>query len=78
LRAPNQRNLRSEAELREASGYAGQPRDFDHLVRILDQWFDALAAHSAKGLPLAKENIVDEQYVAVGPLLPLRLLMGNP
>jgi hypothetical protein len=31
-----------------------------------------------EGLPLAKENIVDDQYVAVGPLLPLRLLMGNP
>ena len=28
--------MRSEAELREASGYAGQPRDFDDLVRILD------------------------------------------
>ena len=29
--------MRSEAELREASGYAGQPRDFDDLVRILDR-----------------------------------------
>ena len=28
--------MHSEAELREASGYAGQPRDFDDLVRILD------------------------------------------
>jgi serine/threonine protein kinase/formylglycine-generating enzyme required for sulfatase activity len=28
--------MRSEAELREASGYAGRPRDFDDLVRILD------------------------------------------
>src|SRR5262249_22437600 len=28
--------MRSEAELREASGYAGQPRDFEDLVRILD------------------------------------------
>ena len=29
--------MRSEAELLEASGYAGHPRDFDDLVRILDR-----------------------------------------
>ncbi len=29
--------MRSEAELREASGYAGRPRDFDELIHILDQ-----------------------------------------
>ncbi len=28
--------MRSESELRDASGYAGRPRDFDDLVRILD------------------------------------------
>ena len=28
--------MRSDAELREASGYAGRPRDFDDLIRILD------------------------------------------
>ena len=28
--------MRSEAELREASGYAGRPREFDELIRILD------------------------------------------
>ena len=28
--------MRSEPELREASGYAGRPRDFDDLIRILD------------------------------------------
>jgi hypothetical protein len=28
--------MRSEAELREASGYAGRPRDFDDLVHVLD------------------------------------------
>jgi hypothetical protein len=28
--------MRSEAELREASGYAGRPRDFDDLIHILD------------------------------------------
>jgi hypothetical protein len=30
------------------------------------------------GLPLAKENVMDHEYIAVGPLLPLRLLMANP
>ena len=28
--------MRSEAELRDASGYADRPRDFDDLIRILD------------------------------------------
>ena len=29
-------------------------------------------------LPLAKQNLVDHEYIAVGPLLPLRLLTANP
>jgi hypothetical protein len=29
-------------------------------------------------LPLAKQNIMDHEYIPVGPLLPLRLLMANP
>jgi hypothetical protein len=29
-------------------------------------------------LPLAKEDMLDHEYIPVGPLLPLRLLMGNP
>ena len=28
--------MRTEAELREAAGYAGRPRDFDDVIRILD------------------------------------------
>ena len=31
-----------------------------------------------EGLPLAKQNLMDHEYIAVGPLLPLRLLMANP
>ena len=31
-----------------------------------------------EGLPLAKENVMDHEYIAVGPLLPLRLLTANP
>jgi hypothetical protein len=28
-------------------------------------------------LPLAKEGMLDHEYIPVGPLMPLRLLMGN-
>jgi hypothetical protein len=30
-----------------------------------------------ESLPLAKEHMLDHEYIPVGPLLPLRLLMGN-
>jgi hypothetical protein len=30
------------------------------------------------GLPLAKQSLMDHEYIAIGPLLPLRLLMANP
>src|SRR5206468_303011 len=34
---------------------------------------DVTEAHAIMdGLPLAKQNIVDHEYIAVGPLLPLR------
>ena len=29
-------------------------------------------------LPLAEEDMLDHEYIPVGPLMPLRLLMGNP
>jgi len=29
-------------------------------------------------LPLARQNLMDHEYAAVGPLLPLRLLVANP
>ena len=29
------------------------------------------------GLPLGKENLMDHEYIAVGPLLPLGLLMAQ-
>jgi hypothetical protein len=31
-----------------------------------------------EGLPLGKKNLLDHEYIAVGPLFPLRLLMANP
>ncbi len=31
-----------------------------------------------EGLPLGKQNLMDHEYIAVGPLLPLGLLTANP
>jgi hypothetical protein len=31
-----------------------------------------------EGLPLAKQDLIDHEYIAVGPLMPLRLLMTKP
>jgi len=31
-----------------------------------------------ESLPLAKENMLDHEYIPVGPLLPLRLLLADP
>jgi hypothetical protein len=40
---------------------------------------DVAEAHAImEGLPLAKESLLDHEYIAVGPLFPLRLLMANP
>ena len=30
-----------------------------------------------EALPLAKAQLVDEDYIAIGPLVPLRLLLAN-
>ena len=30
-----------------------------------------------ESLPLAKEHLLDHEYIPVGPLMPLRLLVGN-
>lgn len=31
-----------------------------------------------ESLPLARGNMLDHEYIPVGPLMPLRLLLGNP
>ena len=48
------------------------------VVLLLDTRDVAEAQTIMERLPLAKEEIVDHEYIAVGPLLPLRLLMANP
>jgi hypothetical protein len=30
-----------------------------------------------ESLPLAKEHMMDHEYIALGPLMPLRLLLGS-
>jgi hypothetical protein len=40
---------------------------------------DVAEAHAVmEELPLAKQNLMDHQYIAVAPLMPLRLLLANP
>jgi len=40
---------------------------------------DVAEAHAIMdGLPLAKQNLVDHEYIAIGPLSPLRLLFADP
>src|SRR6476661_5783631 len=48
------------------------------VVFLLDTRDVAEAQAIMEGLPLAKQNLMDHEYMAVGPLLPLRLLITNP
>jgi hypothetical protein len=47
-------------------------------VFLLDTRDVAEAEAIMEGLPLAKQHLLDHEYIAVGPLLPLRLLMAKP
>ncbi len=46
-------------------------------VFLLNVWDVAEAKSIMDSLPLAKANLLDHEYIPVGPLLPLRLLMRN-
>ena len=46
-------------------------------VFLLNTTDVAEARSIVESLPLAKENILDHEYIPVGPLIPLRLLMGS-
>jgi hypothetical protein len=48
------------------------------VVFLLDFRDVAEAQANMEGLPLAKQNLRDHEYIAVGPLLPLGLLTANP
>jgi hypothetical protein len=45
-------------------------------VFLLNTGDVAEAESIMESLPLAKENMLDHEYIPVGPLMPLRLLMG--
>ena len=46
-------------------------------VFLLNAGDVAEAESIMESLPLAKENMLDHEYIPVGPLMPLRLLMSN-
>ena len=46
-------------------------------VFLLNTLNVAEAKSIMEALPLAKENMLDHEYIPVGPLMPLRLLMRN-
>ncbi|TWC00424.1 muconolactone delta-isomerase [Bradyrhizobium macuxiense] len=48
------------------------------VVFLLDAKDTAEAHAIMEGLPLSKLDIMDHEYIAVGPLLPLRLLVTKP
>jgi hypothetical protein len=48
------------------------------VVFLLDARDVAEAQATMEALPLARQNLMDHEYIAVGPLLPLRLLVANP
>ena len=47
------------------------------VVFLLNTRDVAEAQSIMESLPLAAENILDHEYIPVGPLLPLRLLLGS-
>jgi hypothetical protein len=46
-------------------------------VFLLNTGDVAEAKSMMESLPLAKEGMLDHEYIPVGPLMPLRLLMGS-
>jgi hypothetical protein len=46
-------------------------------VFLLNTGDVAEAKSIMESLPLAQENMLDHEYIPVGPLMPLRLLMSN-
>src|SRR5437660_703594 len=46
------------------------------IVFLLDAESEAEARATMETLPLAKEQLMDSQYIPVGPLMPLKALVG--
>jgi hypothetical protein len=48
------------------------------VILLLDAKDTAEAHAVMDNLPLGKQNLMNHEYIAVGPLLPLRLLLAKP
>jgi len=48
------------------------------IVFLLEAKSEDEARSIMETLPLAKEQLMDERYIPVGPLMPLRALVGPP
>ena len=48
------------------------------VIFLLDSRDVAEAQTIMEALPMAKQDVIDHEYIAVGPLVPLRLLIANP
>jgi hypothetical protein len=48
------------------------------VILLLDTREVAEAQTIMEGLPLGKANLVEDEYIAVGPLVPLGMLLANP
>ena len=66
--------MRSDAELRKASGYADRPRDFDDLIRILDPELAPDHAHRPRGF----RHGADPADRRPGALLPAHPRLPRP
>jgi hypothetical protein len=50
--------------------------DGEGVIFLIDAKTEDEARAIVETLPLAKEQLMDHQYIPVGPLMPLRALMG--
>ncbi len=47
------------------------------VIFLLDTRSEDEARDLVESLPLAKEHLMDHQYIPVGPLMPLKMLLGS-
>ena len=55
---------------------AAIPKTTKGVVLLVEAKTEGEARDLMETLPLAKEHLIDDQYIPVGPLMPLRMLVG--
>jgi hypothetical protein len=55
---------------------AGQKRDGKGAIFLVDAKTADEARAIMETLPLAKEHLMDHEYIPIGPLMPLKALIG--